>query len=429
MRTLVIGAGLAGLTAAFRLKAKGHEVTTLEAADRSGGAVCTTREEGWLLEHGPDAFFENSAPLQALVRDLGLADEVVLAPRLDRYVLRDGRLAALPRSPAGVLTTRALAPAARWRLLKEPFVAPGEGEETVDAFVRRRLGPGAAPLADAFVTGVYAGDPTRLSVDEAFPKLRAMEREHGSLMRGLRAAGGRGRGRLASFRDGMQRLVDQLAAEVRPVLGSPVTGLRREGTVWIAETPHGPREADRVVVALPPARAVKLVPEASWPLPREAPVAVIGLGYAKGSARMPKGYGYLAPGHERHFPLGAVFASRAFPWRAPQGHVLYRVLVGGVRHPERAWQPAEDLVQGARDGLAAVGLATGEPAWSKVLRVQSGIPQLEVGHARLRAAVRASETANPGLVVAGWGYRGVSVENSVEDGVSAAERSSSGISS
>lgn len=422
MRVLVVGAGIAGLAAAHRLKALGHDVTTFEASERAGGAVRTTREAGWLLEHGPDAFFENSPTLKAIVADLGLAGEVILAPRLDRYVLRKGRLAALPRSPPGILTTRALAPAARWRMLQEPFVPPAEGEETVDAFARRRLGAGTADLADAFVTGVYAGDPTRLSVDEAFPRVRALEREHGSLFRGSKAAKGAGRGRLASFRDGMQRLVDALAEDVRPLLGAPATAMRRATAGWTVETPEGTHEADRVVVALPPARAAKLVPDAAWPLPREAPVAVVGLGYAKGSARMPKGYGYLAPESERHFPLGAVFSSRAFPWRAPQGHVLYRVMLGGVRHPERAWEDAEALARGAHEALRGVGLAVGDPAWTKVVRVPSGIPQLEVGHAHLRAAVRASEAANPGIAVAGWGYRGVSVEDSAADGVAAAER-------
>lgn len=422
MKVVVVGAGLAGLAAAHRLKAGGHDVTVVEAADRAGGAVRTTREAGWLLEHGPDAFFEDSAPVRALVEAVGLADEVVLAPKLDRYVLRNGRLASLPGSPPGIVATRALSPAARWRVLKEPFVPAAEGEETVEAFVRRRLGPGATDLADAFVTGVYAGDPSRLSVDEAFPKLRALEREHGSLFRGLRAQKGARRGRLASFRDGMQRLVDRLAADVRPLLETPATALVSAGDRWAVETPKGTFECDRVVVALAPARAAKLVPDAAWPLPREAPVTVVGLGYRTADARMPRGYGYLAPASERHFALGAVFSSRAFPWRAPHGHVLYRVMVGGVRQPERAWEDAEAIVRGAEDALRSAGLATGAPAWTRVVRVTAGIPQLEVGHARLRAAVRASETANRGLVVAGWGYRGVSVENSVADGFGAAER-------
>lgn len=422
MKVVVVGAGMAGLAAAHRLQELGHDVTTLEASGRAGGAVRTTREEGWLLEHGPDAFSDNAAPVRALVDAVGLSGEVVVAPRLDRYVVRGGRLAALPRSPPGVLTTRALPPAARWRLLNEPFVPPAEGEETVDAFVRRRLGTGAVDLADAFVTGVCGGDPARLSVDEAFPRLRALEREHGSLFRGLRASRSEGRGRLASFRDGMERLVAKTASVVRPTLGVAVTALRRDGARWVVEAEDATHEADRVVVALPPARAAKLVPDAAWPLPREAPVTIVGLGFRKEDAAMPRGYGYLAPESERHFALGAVFASRAFPWRAPQGRVLYRAMLGGVRHPERAWDDADALARGALAALRSLGLANGAPVWTKVVRVPTGIPQLEVGHARLRAAARASEAANPGLHLAGWGYQGVSLENSVADGRAAAER-------
>lgn len=417
---LVVGAGLTGLVAAHRLRRLGAEVDLLEAAPRAGGVVQTTREDGWLLEHGPDAFHADSPALAPLLQELGLAAEVVRAPALDRYVLRRRRLAALPRGPLQLLTTRALPVAARLRLLREPFVPPSEGEESVDAFVRRRLGDGAADLADAFVTGVYAGDPTRLSADEAFPTVRAMEREHGSMFAALGAKKG-SRGSLASFPLGLQRLVDVLAEEARPRTGVAVEALARVGERWKASTTGGEVAADRVVVALPPARAAKLVPGAAWPLPREAPIAVLGLGFREKDARMPKGYGYLAPASSRHFPLGAVFASRVFPGRAPPGHVLFRVMLGGVRHPERAWLPAEDLVAGSVDALKSAGLVKGAPVWSRVVRAGS-IPQLDLGHAAFRAAVAASEIANPGLLVAGWGHRGVSVESVVADAERTARR-------
>lgn len=419
---LVVGAGPTGLAAAHRLRAIGiAEVVVLEASDRVGGAVRTTREHGWLLEHGPDAFPADAPAIGAVVAELGLAGDVVRAPPLARHVLRGGRLVALPSRPQEVLATPALAPAARLRLLAEAFVRPREGEESVDAFVRRRLGPGARALADAVVTGVTAGDPARLSLDEAFPALRAMERGHGSLLRALRAAGGAPRAPLATLRGGMEDLVRALAEGTRVVADAPCAALRREGGHWTATTPRGAFTSRHVVVALPPGRAAKVVPGAAWTAPREAPVCVVGLGYEDARVRAPAGYGYLAPEEERHPVLGAVFSSRAFPGRAPAGHQLFRVLVGGVRHPERAWAPDEEVVAAATGALASAGLVDGAPSWTRVVRAPFGIPQTELGHAAVRDAARACEAANPGLRLAGWGWRGVSLEGAVAEGRAAAD--------
>ncbi|HVG95590.1 MAG TPA: protoporphyrinogen oxidase, partial [Chloroflexota bacterium] len=194
-RVAVIGGGISGLAAAHRLGQRGVPVTLFEAAARTGGAIGSERADGFLVERGPNALQEPSPALAALVCGLGLEGQRVFAREAARrrYVVRRGRLVPLPRSPAELLRSALLSPAAKLRLLREPFVepAPLEREESVAGFVRRRLGAEILDYGfDPYIAGTFAGVPERLSVRFALPRLYALERAHGSLVRSLVGGGG-----------------------------------------------------------------------------------------------------------------------------------------------------------------------------------------------------------------------------------------------
>src|ERR1039458_9270602 len=251
----IIGAGITGLTAAFYLKRKGIPVTVYEASGRVGGVIQSLRQDGYLAEFGPNTLLETSPKIGQLVRDAGLQSR-----RLDpdpkaeaRYVVRYKRPLAMPGSPLGFLTTKLFTAGAKLAVLREPFVAPRRDgvEESIAQFVVRRLNQEFLDQAiDALVAGIYAGDPHRLSLTHAFPKLKALEENYGSLIKG-QIFGARDRkksGEVAkdrapkfSFDEGLQVLPDTLAAQLGDVvrLNMSVTKLTQTTNGWVLTPSEG----------------------------------------------------------------------------------------------------------------------------------------------------------------------------------------------
>src|SRR5690554_4095975 len=186
----VLGAGISGLSIAYALEQAGLRVTVFEANDRVGGPLRSSMVDGYLVEHGPHTLFQRHASLATLLSELGLDDQIVDARdnASRRYVVRYGRPLPLPQSPAEFLSTELLSPAAKLRLLAEPFVSKFDRpavDETLANFVRRRLGSEALDyLLDPFVGGTYAGDPRQMSARHTFPILKELEDEAGSLVLG-----------------------------------------------------------------------------------------------------------------------------------------------------------------------------------------------------------------------------------------------------
>ncbi len=274
---LIVGGGLSGLALAYRLQHAAPQlaITLLEKDTRPGGKIHTEMHDGFRFEHGPNGFLDTKPTTLALCNALGLGDRLIAASDAaakNRYLFLRGRLHRLPSSFWSFVRSPVLSWRGKWGLLTERFrVARRDGaDESIDAFARRRAGDEVADvLADAFVTGIHAGDPKRLSLRATFPRLAELEKQHGSVMRGFAAAAKQRRaaanargeayqrpGTMWSFREGLQALVDGLRTGLRqpPIVGTGVRRLeRREGPPgWII---HGDGqdcwEADAVVLACP----------------------------------------------------------------------------------------------------------------------------------------------------------------------------------
>ncbi|KAB7847303.1 protoporphyrinogen oxidase [Streptomyces mobaraensis] len=440
-RVAVVGAGITGLTAAFELLSAlpGAEVTVLEAEPVAGGKIARHRADGYTVDLGPNGFLDNGADTRALADALGLGPR--LRPAADaareRFLLRGGRLLPLPLGAASFAASPLLGPAAKARVLAEPLVRPAAGEETVHAFLTRRFGSRAAALLAApLVHGVTSGDPWTTSLDAAFPRIRALERDRGGLLlaalrgRLLRAAGRAGPPpRLTGFADGgMRVLVDALTRRLgeRLLTGRPVTALRPApgpGGGWLVETAgHEPVRADHVVVTVPaPAAARLLAPRLPGPARiltgvRYAPVRVVSVGYRRRDlAVLPRGFGYLTVPPEPTRILGVVHASVVFPDCAPPDGVLLRAFAGGAEDPGFAELDADEAVAVAhRDVTALFGPAAG-PEFRHDHVWPEAIPQYTPGHgARVRALLDAVAGV-PGLHLAGAAYHGVAVNECVRD--------------
>jgi oxygen-dependent protoporphyrinogen oxidase len=446
---VIVGGGLTGLTVAYRLKQfdPSVSVTVLEARDRPGGNIGTELHRGFRVETGPNGFLDRTPAVPDLCRDLGLSDRLIPASegaRKNRYLFLRGRLQKMPRGPLGLLTTPLLSLRGKWQLMTEPFRKPHHpvGDESVADFVTRRAGKEAADVfADALVTGIHGGDPAMLSVAASFPRLPAMEREAGSVVRGfLRAAKQRKRDaaakgepppgpmRMWSFREGLGVLAEMLAAAVGPAVktGAGVRAVGESASVapWkVYGTGRSAWSADAVVLACPAYEQASVLADLDPQLADEVAaipynrIAVVALGYRQSDCPgAPDGFGYIAPQNTRRDVLGVQWCSSVFPDRAPPGYVLWRALCGGVHRAEMVDWDDDTLGRAVHEEMKRAMGVTGEPVLRRVVRWPAAIPQYVIGHQERVARVEALAAAHPGLFLTGNAYHGVAMGDCVEQG-------------
>lgn len=446
---LIVGGGATGLAAAWALAKRGQRVTLLERGPHVGGNIRSERDGEWQIEHGPNTVIMKP-PLYALLEELELLAEAqpANATSRKRYVALDGRPQALPMGPLDALRS----PLIGWRgwagLLREPFVKPADtgeadtNEESLASFVQRRLGPRILErMVDPFVSGVYAGDPSRLSVRAAMPRLAALESDHGSLLRGGLAhlrqrrreppgVPAEWRGKLVSFPRGLQRLAERLAERIAAqptatiACEREVVGVRREGENWVAWAREGQEwRARHLILAVPALAAARLLAplDAALAQPLETidypPVNAIALGFRESDIAHPlDGFGVLIPRSEGRRTLGALFASTLFPGRAPAGHKLINAFIGGQRDPAAAEGDDDTQVARVLADLSNLLGIRGEPVWRRVSRWPRAIPQYELGHLARIEALDAALERHPGLTLAGNWRGGIAVGDCLENG-------------
>lgn len=423
---VIIGGGLSGLSTAHFVRGLSPGSTTmiLEKSARVGGAVQTFRQGGFQGEWGPHGFLDNTEESQELLHDIGLYQEAQSAPLGDfyRYVCHGGKLVRLPQSLKSVLTTPLVSPLGKLRVFADLWKTPRPEAMTIDEWVRYRFGAGLLPLVDAAVTGSFAGDYTKLCIDAVMPGVRNLEMEVGSVLRGLirkKKSGGKKLSRLPSmlnFPDGMERLIKVLNSRQAVECDTLVQGLSQGQDGWVIQTDKGQITAQTVVMAVPVNQCLQLLAAFKPPPVSCVPVSKIinvVLGFSS-SAKVPYGFGYLAPEREGRFTLGAMFTSHMFPDRAPAGQVLIEALVGGRRHPERLILSDEEIVEKVCADVSQLIELPEPPLLAKVLRPEHGIPQIEMDHPRLLEWRLAMEQELPGLHICGFGWDGIGMNDMIK---------------
>jgi oxygen-dependent protoporphyrinogen oxidase len=442
----IIGAGITGLVAAFSLQRKGVNVTVYEAGARAGGVIQSARNDGFLAESGPNTILETSREIPRLISELNLESRRLYTnpEAKSRFVVRGGKPLAMPPSPPRIFISPLLSLKSKLALLREPFVPPRRDgqEETVAEFVTRRLNREFLErLVDALVGGVYAGNPERLSLQHALPRLAQVEAKYGSLIKGqfLGARDRKKTGEIArdrapgfSFDEGLQVLPDTLAAQLGNALklNAPVKRIVRVGDRWRVTAGNEQSEFSAVVYCGTSYRLAEL--EIAAPAPIDvsifsqihyARVASVVLGFRREDVAHPcQGFGMLIPKVEGFKILGAIFSSSLFPNRVPAGHVLLTSYVGGERNPELAGLKPDELVRLTCDDLGLLLGVKGAPVFRQTVLYPRAIPQYNLGYGKFKNLLDEIESNAPGLYFAGHYRDGVSLADSIVSGRNAAGR-------
>lgn len=433
MRIAIVGAGIAGLSAAMRLR-NDHDVTVFESAGEPGGKIHSQSIDGLLFEWGPNGFLSSAKTLLEIVRELGLQSELVEAnpAASKRYIYWDHRLHALPSKPQEALKLSLLTPAGKLRALSELFRKPAEPppDESVQAFFCRHFGTQVAQrIVAPALLGITAGDAAATDITALFPRVVAMEREHGSLLRAMARAGA-ARTRLLSFgAAGFARLARAMgdALGERMHYGTSVTGVERTERGWHVLHRTGSMEADAVIVATPADAAASMLEHCDAHLAHAlrripyAPMRVAGVAFRARDVPTPlDGFGFLAARNQGVRILGALYTSTMFPSQAPPGIAYLRVFLGGAadQHAiELDEQSAREVV--LRDLRTTLGIAAQPIAYNEIVW-KSAIPQYTLDHRDVLAKIEERLLAHPGLALIGNAYRGIGVGDTVADAVSVA---------
>ncbi len=439
---LVVGGGISGLVCAYALRKAGIDAQLVEASPRAGGVIQSVTRNGFLLELGPQSF-SSTAALRQLCADLSISNQLLQArPRTPRYVLIDGKLRPVPLSPPALIMSSLVNASTKWALLRDILgkSIPPDGDESVADFVRRKFSQQLLDrLAGPFVSGIYAGDPERLSVRSAFPQLYEAEKSAGSIVRGmLRLARStkapRERPILQSFREGNEALVRALAKQLGHALltETSVTAIsgQTDSSFDLRLECRGRDESvsTRCLILATPAdvtgRLLSPLDSSFETLLRSveyAPVAVVSLGYRKKDAgHSLNGFGFLVPRSAGLRVLGTVWNSSLFPGRAPEGHALLTSFVGGATDPAATQLKPEELVSLVHREISTLLSLKSEPVFSNVTIWPRALPQYNLGHGHRLAAVATARSRFPGLWLTGNYLREPAIGSCVDQALAVA---------
>jgi len=445
---IVIGGGISGLSAAYYLAKSGIRPLLVERAARVGGVIQTAREQGCVLEEGPDGFMAAKPWATNLIGELGLADQVIGSNDHTRvtYIVKKGKLVPMPEGLMMMVPTKILplveTPLLGWgakirmglEFFRQPaarpmpdrsvheFLLDHYGEETIDY------------LAEPLLAGVYGGDPREMSVNSVLARFVEIEKKYGSLTRGVLAAPRppSGGSFLLSLKGGLGQLIEALnrALESRcdamqasaETIEKTAAGLRvRADGEWL--------ETEHVVLATTAAEGAPLVetlqPELASLLggiPYTSSVT-LSLGYPKARFDHPlQGHGFLVPKKERKFIFGCTWVGNKFDHRVPANMVVLRCFLGG----DALGLSDAELVDAARDDLHAIMGLEAEPVFHHIARWRNSMAQYTVGHAARVERIERLASEIPGLYLAGNAYHGIGIPDCVRMGQEAATKITAG---
>lgn len=454
-RIVIVGGGIAGLAAAYfaleKAKKLGESIhlQVLDEKDRLGGCILTEKVNGFVIEGGPDCFLYEKPWALALCEKLGLGNRILNTNENRRiFILSDGKLHELPEGFMLMVPTSFM-PFIRSSLISWPgkirmgmdlFIPKNRSndEESLADFVRRRLGEEALEkIAEPLVAGIHAGTPETMGLNSTFPRFIQMEKEYGSLIRGMLARrkmaqkweerGGPKRTMFLTLKDGLGEWVDRLREKIgeeRIALKKKVAGLRRteNGNYHIQLWDGTFFEADAIILATPAFITAKIVEEMDPKLSEilltipYVSSATVSLAYRRPQIHHPlDAFGFIIPRSEKRKIMASTWTSVKFNSRAPEGHVLLRVFVGGANNEPLVDLDDCEMLRIIQEELKDIMDLEGNPMFMKIYRWEKSMPQYLVGHLKKVGRIEKRTDLQPGLFLTGCAYKGIGISDAVHD--------------
>lgn len=458
-KVAILGAGITGLTAAYELTKKypDAEIKIFDRSDRPGGVFATERVDGFLIEGGPDSFeIFKPAPLE-LAKELGIDGEVIDANEDMHvtYLYIDGKLQEIPRGLLGLVPKNLLSLAfcnylswkAKFRAAMELFIPPltvDGADISIAEFYKRRFGPEVFEnVAEALFGSIYACIPETISLKACWPRGMELEKEYGSLLRGMlkrrkEAKKPQSSATTASmfktFKNGMYFLIEKLVERI------PQDSFVFNAEVKAIEKPNGeqayrivfangePYHADAVVVATSPSYAtaeiIRSLDRGISDMLLRIPFvssATVSLAYRKAEFEHPlNGFGFLVPRKEGTVVKASTWSSTKFKGRAPEDGVLIRCFVGNANEETIVYRSDEEILDVVFKDLEKIMGVKAKPLFYRIYRWFNSMPQYTIGHKERVRFIEEREKQHPGLCLSGNAYRGLGIGDCVNEGRRAA---------
>ncbi len=437
----ILGAGITGLATAHWLNKDGYDVTILESKGSPGGSMITEKVNDFLIDFGPNSGLETTPKIREIVNDVGLSNEMIYANEEGntRYILKNNSLIALPTSPDKFLKTNLFSIKAKLRLMKEPFVGKSNDGyyQSIAEFVERRLGKEFLDYAiDPFVSGVFAGDPTKLSVQSAFPKLYRLEEKYGGLIKGMirgakerkqRNEESKQSAKMFSFINGMQSFPRAIAKSLgdKVIYNAAITKIQKEDKWLVNYSVNGEEKvlkSDIVFSSIPSYKLSEIFSGVGDSLLKHLediyypPVLVLYLGYEKDIiGKKLDGFGFLIPSKERKKYLGAIWTSTIFKNRATEDKASFTIFVGGARNPNLSEDILDETIDEVIKEFQSIMNIKGSPILIQKKFWKKAIPQYNLGHIEHEKYFDNFETENPGIFLGGNYRGGISVGDCIKN--------------
>ncbi|MCH8171621.1 MAG: protoporphyrinogen oxidase, partial [Bacteroidetes bacterium] len=402
--------------------------------ENAGGSIETIIENGFLFDRGPSSSLETYPVIKTIIEDLDLSEELIYADKKGnkRYILKNNELIPLPMSPRAFLSSKLFSAKAKLRLLTEPFIKRANKEESIAEFVKRRIGKEFLDYAiSPFVSGVYAGDPSKLSIKYAFPKLHKLEREYGSLILGTirtirkrkkSAEKSKQSAKMFSFKNGMETLPNKIALflDNNLITSTEVQSiLKKDNSYNIVFYKDGEQKtlfADSVVSTIPAYALSNIIANIDQDFAKilndvfYPSVLVLYIGYKKSDVhRSLDGFGFLIPQKEEKSFLGAIWNSVLFPYRTDNDNVCFTLFIGGATKERISGTTTGAPIKKAISEFQQIMNIKNVPVYTSYKLWKKAIPQYNIGYEKVDKAIKQFESNNPGFFLGGNYRRGIAL--------------------